>query len=429
MTSLSLESPSSAPAVKSGQSDFFVTRQPIFENDGSVFAYELLFHSCSEEAADAADAKLAGSLVASDFFSAGTGRMLSGKKAFLKFPAEMLAAGVPLLVPRKLIVVEIPDTIEIDADILGACRNLKQNGYRLALTNFHEQGHFGPLVDLADIIKVNFAKATASDRRRLSAEHRARGVAMLADNVQTQEDFESARGAGYSYFQGFFFAKPSLATGKELSGFKRNYLRILAELHRSDLDYDEIIRLIKQETTLSSKLLAYINSAVFSLRGTVSSLNQALAMLGEKTVRHWISATALACVAREKPGELVRHTMLRARFCESIARQANFALRQQTTLFLIGMFSLLDAMVDRPLDELLSGLPVPASARNVLLGNAPDGDRWAEVFASARAYESADWSALSSATSRLGIPSDVMPQLYLESADWSAEVCRSAAVL
>ena len=151
-------------------------------------------------------------------------------------------------------------------------------------------------------------------------------------------------------------------------------------------------------------------------------------MLGEKAVRQWLSAAALGSVAKEKPGELVRYAMLRARFCESIARQANLAVRQQTTLFLIGMFSLLDAMVDRPLDELLSGLPVPSTVRSVLLGDAPEGDRWAEVFALARAYESADWTKLCSTANRLGIPCDTMPQLYLESADWSAEVCRSAAV-
>jgi len=431
MLSQSTEIPSSDPALdsKDEKLDCFVTRQPIFHADGTVYGYEMLFHSYPNAVVHESEARLASLLVISNsFFSAGAGRLLFGRKAFLDFPGDMLMAGVPLLIPRKLVVVQIPDTVQIDPMLLSACASLKDNGYFLALNNFSGQSKLEPLLNLVDIIKVNFQAVPAADRRRLAIEHQKRGATMLADKVDTQEDFESARSGGYSYFQGFFFARPKAVSGRELGAFKRNYLRILAEIHRPDLDFGEIANLIKQEPTLSAKLLQYINSAVFSFRGNVSSLQQALGLLGERTVRHWVSAAALTNLAKEKPNELVIQSMLRARFCESIGRHANLSVRQQPTLFQIGMFSLLDAMLDRPLDEVLSGLPVASNVCSVLLGSAPAADRWSQVLASVRAYEAGDWNALSASASGLGVPNDVLPQLYLESVEWSSDVFRSASV-
>jgi c-di-GMP-related signal transduction protein len=430
MLSQSVELPQSTTvwSPKADKLDCFITRQPVFHADGTVYGYEMLFHSYPNATTLESEARLASLLVISNsFFFAGAGRLLSGKKAFLNFPGDMLMAGVPLLVPRKLLVVQIPDTVEVDQLLLSACGSLKDNGYFLALNNFFGQSHLEPLLNLVDIIKVNFQAVSDHDRRRLAEEHRKRGVTMLADRVETQEDFESARSAGYNYFQGFFFARPKLVAGRELGTFKRNYLRILAELHRPDLDFDALANLIKQEATLSAKLLQYINSAVFSFRGNVSSLHQALGLLGEKAVRQWVSAAALTKLAKEKPTELVNQSMLRARFCESIARHANLSVRQQPALFQIGMFSLLDAMLDRPLDDLLSGLPIASNVCSVLLGSAPAGDRWAEVLTSVRAYEAADWSTLSASAGRLGIADEVLPQLYLESVEWSSDVLRSAS--
>ena len=430
MLSPSIELPPSAGiwSPKDEKLDCFVTRQPIFHADGTVYGYEMLFHSYPNSAVHESEARLASLLVISNsFFSAGAGRLLSGKKAFLNFPGDMLMAGVPLLIPRRLVVVQIPDTVEVDPLLLSACGSLKDNGYFLALNNFSGQPNLEPLLNLVDLVKVNFQAVPVKDRRHLAEEHQKRGLTMLADKVDTQEDFESARSAGYGYFQGFFFARPKLVAGRELGAFKRNYLRILAEIHRPDLDFDELANLIKQEATLSAKLLQYINSAVFSFRGNVTSLHQALGLLGEKAVRHWVSAAALTNLAKEKPNELVIQSMLRARFCESIARHANLSVRQQPALFQIGMFSLLDAMLDRPLDDLLSGLPVASNVCSVLLGSAPAGDRWAEVLASVRAYEAADWTSLSASAGRLGIADDVLPQLYLESVEWSSDVLRSAS--
>jgi len=407
--------------------NFFVARQPIFNSQGTVYGYELLFRSCLDNSFDRTEARPASSLVVSNrFFSTGAAKLLAGKKAFIRVAADMLVAGVPLLVSPELIVVEITETIQVDADLLAVCRSLKEKGYLLALDDYNGQPHLDPLLDFADIVKVDFGGLSGADRRRIAGEHRARKSKMLAEKVETQEEFDSARDAGYTYFQGLFFARPKLVRGPEVAGFKLN-LRILAEAHRPDIDFDEIVKLIKQEISLAARLLRYINSAAFSFRGHIASLPQALALLGERAVRDWLSAAVLMNLAKNKPGELIIHAILRARFCELIARSANFSAGQQHTLFLIGMFSLLDAVVDRPLDQLLAELPLSSEVRGVLLGNAPQGDLWAEVFASVKAYEAADWSTLSASAGRLGISNHVIQPLYLESADWSAHVFQSAS--
>jgi len=416
------------PASGKDGVDFFVARQPIFNIDRSVYGYELLFRSCLENSFDGTEAILASSHVIShSLFSTGAGRLLSGKKAFINFPSDLLVAEIPLLLPPQLAVVEILETTDASPAVLAACANLKAKGYLLALDDYTGQPRLEPFLHLVDIIKVDFQVVKGEDRRLIAALHRPRGVKLLAEKVETQEEFESACKAGYSYFQGFFFARPKLVTGREIAGFKLNYLRILTQMNNPELDYRQIGALIKNEISLAAKLLRYINSAAFSWRGSITSLQQALALMGENVVRHWISVAVLMDLARDKPGELITHALVRAHFCESMSSWAKVSAQQQPTLFLIGMFSLLEAILERPLNELLAELPLASDLRDVLLERAPSSDPRVDVFALAKAYEAADWAASSAIASRLGISNQVIPQLYLGSLDWSADVFRSTS--
>lgn len=209
----------------------------------------------------------------------------------------------------------------------------------------------------------------------------------------------------------------------EIPAFKLHYLRLLAAIHSPELEFEKIERLIKQEASLCHRLLRYINSAAFASLAPVTSVAQALVLLGESEIRRWISLAALPALASGKPDALVESAMLRARFCELIAPHTGLGTRCEE-LFLMGMFSLLDAMIGRPLDELLRELHLSQDIHEALLGTGTGDNLPAHVYELARACERADWETVSSKVRLLPLPPDMISGLYLEAVNWCGQMFR-----
>ena len=401
--------------------DIFVARQAILDRRLEVYGYELLFRSCLNNSFDGDDDNLASAhVISNSFFSIGAEKILGGKRAFINFTRDLLIDEQASILPPHIAIIEVLETVERDAEVVAACRNLKSRGYLLALDDFVVQPS-DPLTDLADIIKVDFRATTRAEQEALMRLYGCRGIRMLAEKVERREEFEWARQIGYSLFQGYFFARPVVFSSREVPGFKLNYLRLLQEMHSSELEYGHVESLIQREMSLSHKLLRYVNSAAFYARNQVQSIRQALVFLGEKEIRKWISLVTLLDLAVDKPSELIVAAILRARFCESLAPCIGLSKRS-SDLFLMGMFSLLDAIVDRPLEELLAELHLPDDVRDVLLEKARPGDRLAAVYSLARAYEAADWPLLSEVADRLGVPKGRIAEIYVDSVNWSDRI-------
>jgi EAL and modified HD-GYP domain-containing signal transduction protein len=241
--------------------------------------------------------------------------------------------------------------------------------------------------------------------------------------VETPEQFRQAYQMGYSYFQGYFFARPVIISGRDIPAFKLHYLQILKEINLPELDYQRLENMIKQEVSLSYKLLRYINSAAFGWRGPIESIRQALVLLGETESRKFVSLVALPSLAQDKPEELVVTAVIRARFCESIAPRVGLS-RRKADLFFLGMFSLLGVIMDRPLEEVLAEVGLAPDVREALLekscGRNPPG--W--ILELVRSYEAAEWDRLAQAARHLRLPAEVIPDLYLDSVHWADSVFR-----
>ncbi len=404
--------------------DVFVARQAIFDRRLDVFGYELLFRSCQNNVYDGTDGALASSqVISSSFYSIGVENILGGKRAFINFPRKLLVEDCASLLPREVAVIEILESVEGDQEVLEACAALRRRGYLLALDDFAEREDTTALTRMADIIKVDFRATEPAEQEELMQRYGRRGIRMLAEKVETQAEFERARKIGYTYFQGYFFARPVIVQGREVPGFKLNYLRILQEVHRPELDYRRLEALLKPEVSLTYKLLRYVNSAVFGFNRRIESIKEALVLVGENEVRKWVSVVVLPQLAGNKPGELVLTAVVRARFCELIAQPAGLGGRA-SELFLMGLFSLLDVMMDQPLEGLLEQLSVADDVRATLLESAPPGDRIAGVYALVRANEQADWDALAANAASLAIPAERIPELYLEAVQWGDQVFR-----
>lgn len=394
----------------------FVARQPIFDTKLDVFAYELLFRAGIENAFPNTDGDEASSSVLADsFINIGISSMTGGKKAFINFTENLLLQEMASLFPPENTVVEILETIEPTAEIVAVCREMKKQGYTLALDDFEYHPKWDPMIEIADIIKVDFLHADAAERKAIASRYRPHGITMLAEKVETWEDFQQAVLTGYELFQGYFFSKPQIVKQKKLSENKISRLLLLKAVHQKEYNVEEVEEIMKQDMALSYKLLKYINSSFFGLRHKVYSIRQALLLLGTKNVRKWVDLLALASAAEDKPSELILNGMVRAKFCESFASLLQMESRADD-LFLMGLFSLIDAVMDRPMKEILDEIALQEDVRAALL-NEPNELRC--ILDAVIAYDTGDWDLFTSAQEALGVDPKQIPPLYLDAVTWA----------
>lgn len=346
----------------------FVVRQPIFDQRQRVSAYELLFRSREAGAFAYADGDFdSQSVISHSLHLFGFDELTELKRAFINFSRSLLVEQAAMLLPPDKVVVEILDQIPPDEAVLRACSALKQGGYLMALGSFVTQPGYESLVSLADIIRVDFSTTSGEQRKALAERFAPRRIKLLAERVETPADFNEAAALGCEFFQGYFFSQPEIVAREDITGNKLNYLRLMREINQPDVDFDRLEQIIKQDVALSVKLLRYINSAWFGLSNRVKSIRHALVLLGRTVVRQWATLVAVTGLGYDKPAELVTTCLLRASFCERLAPLIQMSGREPD-LFLVGLFSLLDTLVGRPMDELLGEVAVPNEVRDALLG-------------------------------------------------------------
>jgi len=373
--------------------DFFVARQPIFDRERRVFGYELLCRSSERNEFDGADPTQAGSSVIlhSLFSSIGAEQILDGKRGFFNFDRELLLEQSAMLLPKDRVVIEVLETVAPDAEVVAQCRMLKDRGYTIALDDFVYSPEYDPLIELAEIVKIDVLATPLAEQRRLVSRYGRRGIHMLAEKIETPEGFEEAQQLGYVYFQGYFFARPAMIRGKELPGLRPVYLRILREVNRPRLDVAVLEMVLRQDVSLTYRLLRYLSSPLFGFLAKVESLHQALMLIGEENLRKWFSLAALSGLGADKPRELVTSALLRAFFCEQMAAATPGLAGRGGDLFLTGLFSRLDAFLDCPLAAAVSEIPLPRDVAAALTGEASP---LSPVLKTVCAYEAGDWDAV-----------------------------------
>ena len=406
--------------------EVFVARQPIFDRKREVVAYELLFRSdaaaTSYSATDSAEATT--NVIANSLLSIGIGQMIGDKKAFINFDKAVLLGGLHAILPPEALVVELLETIEADAEVLAACANLSQQGYTIALDDYIPQ-HMEPLAKYANIIKVDMRSLDKAEQTRLLATYKPRGIAMLAEKVETAEEFEWALGAGYDYFQGYFFARPSTLRARQMPSTKLACLRLLSMVQQPDLDFVALEKLISSDVSFAFKLMRFANSALFARSGDVQSIQHALVITGEKGIRHWAVLAALQVMAKDKPAELVVYSLIRARFCERLVQIGGDSRAHLG--FLMGLFSLLDGLLDLPIEEALATMKLCPEVSRAILGTAGEGDLFRNVLELARAFEAAQWDVVIESAARLRIERSMVGELYASATLWSQQVLRATA--
>jgi EAL and modified HD-GYP domain-containing signal transduction protein len=307
------------------------------------------------------------------------------------------------------------ETVPADAQVEAACRSLKKAGYLVALDDFVPEDPREALTGVVDFIKLDL-KLTPRDQWQSMVARYGSRVQMLAEKVESRQDFLDTRSMGFSYFQGYFFERPVIVSVSEVPPSQINYVRMLQVVHQPAIDFAALEGLIKQEASLCYRLLRYLNSAVFGFAREIRSVRHALSMLGEDEIRHWISLAATVGAGQKGPAELLQTALVRAHFCELVSRRLP---RGQSEYFLLGLLSLIDAILGTPMGTILEGLPVDREIKAVLLGK-PSGLQ--PLYELMLAQEMADWRRCNEIAARLHIPEQEVADAYVRSVQWAREV-------
>ena len=405
--------------------DHFVARQAIFTRRRDVHGYELLYRSGPENIYTAIDGTQAtAELITGGALTLGWDRLVAGKLAFVNFTRNLLVSDYYTVLEPSRTVIELLEDIAPDDEVVEACRRLKSDGYGLALDDVTSLDGYGDLLDLADIVKVDLGPLSRAEWASIANElkQRPRPVRLLAEKVETREQFDEALALGYDYFQGYFMSRPVVLSGKEIPAFKLNLMELLYAVHRPDFDFGELEAIVKRDVSLSYKMLRFANAAAHGVRHRIESVKHALVMLGQEDVVRTVSLLVLAGLAADKSQDLAVRSMIRAMFCESLASEMNLH-DEKLDHFLVGMFSMIDVILELPMADLVSRLPTSPQVNFALLGSLGPLREMLELVI---AYENVDWPRAQILIHRLGVRQETVPPFYMEAVAAADDVFATA---
>ncbi|MGE4194076.1 MAG: EAL and HDOD domain-containing protein [Pseudodesulfovibrio sp.] len=398
----------------------FIARQPIFRPDESVWGYELLFRSDETNVAHIDDEALATASVVADGLVLATEGMDANARILINFPEKLLMEDGGFALPKDRCVIEILENVRPGAEALAAVRRLKDAGYTIAVDDYFGQKDLLPFVEMADIIKLDVL-AMDNDMDRVERAFRSlpAGVIPLAEKVEQNETFRRLRDMGFALFQGFFFSQPEIIPGRKLSTSETTKLQLLAELAKTELDSNRLGLVLQSDPSLTYRLFRYVNSAGMGLREKVKSAKRAIDMIGMIHVKQWLRSALIADLnPSPMAGELAYLAVHRAKFLESICSSSNRTVCEPDTLFMTGLFSLLDAMLGQEMQRILELLPLEKPVTDALRGQGEHYD----LLRLATSYERGQWGETAQRLQRLGLDSFQAELLYLQARSWAQKM-------
>lgn len=380
----------------------------------NVFGYELLFRNGLEDYFHA-DPEFASRSTLDSSLLFGLNTLCDGRRAFLNCTREVLLKDLVTLLPANQTVVEILETVEPGDRVIAACKQLKEAGYLIALDDFAPNDPRSTLCDFADILKIDFRATKPEERAGLMRRFGTAKRRMLAEKLETPQEFRQARDMGFVLFQGYFFRRPEVMMAREVPASKLHYLRLLEMVCRAELDLRELERAIKQEASICYRLLRYLNSPLFGFSLEIKSIRHAMAILGERELRRWIRLVVTVGAAEQKCSELVLTGLARARFCELLSAR----LRSDSDLFLMGLLSIMDAILEVRMDVLLEQLPVDKETKAALLGQA---SRLRPLYQLMLAQESGEWGQSCELAEHMKISDEEVAEKWWQAMQWAQNV-------
>lgn len=390
-----------------------MARQPILDLRGKVHAYELLFRDGLENVFRG-DHEVASRTIVDNAVIFGMEELAGGHPAFVNCTSEVLTGELPVVLPPGMTVLEILESVEPTPDLIAACRRLRAQGFRLALDDFIWEPRFIPLVELADYIKVDFLRSDSQARRQLFRQLGKNVVKMVAEKVETLEEYRQACEEGFTLFQGYYFCRPVMMEKRKIPANTLFHLEILKQLLLDPLDLPRLTPLVKSDTSLTYRLLRLVNSAGYGVRQEVRSIKAAMVIVGEDTFRRVATLAIATELSTGRPTEILRMALVRARFCELAAALCSLCPTEQ---YLLGMFSLLPAMLQVSMEQLTPMLPLRSQICESLHG-ADNPER--RILTWLESHERGDWEASDAIVQSNHLNRELLFRFYAEAVRWTA---------
>ena len=404
----------------------FVARQPIFDRDHRIWGYELLFrHSGEASTAMVTNQDMATSKVIADGFSLAMAGVDEELRALINFPARLLLDDTALALPKSRVVVEILESVQPTKGILASCRRLKDAGYLLALDDFVGQPGCEPLIELADIVKVEVLDMSPKELARVTALVKGHGRRLLAEKVEDKDMLGMARNFGYELFQGYYFSRPEIVPGRKIPAAMVAKVQLLRTLSKRDIEFRELAEIIGHDVSLSYRLLKFVNSSAFCFRSKIQSISQAVTLLGLDPFRQWAMVVVMSDMDLSPKGaELTYLSLHRARFLHQLAGKANKASYPQETMFLLGLFSKLDALLGQDMAEALANMDLDEEIAAALCGKANPAQRCLELL---HCVETGQWENVDAVLLEKGLDPSTCAVEYLRASTWAKDILGQAA--
>jgi EAL and modified HD-GYP domain-containing signal transduction protein len=404
-----ISSPAKRPA-----STHFVGRQPILDRDFNLYGHELFFRpgTANEFSGDPETASK--SVIDNSLFLMPSE---STHITFINCTRETLVSGVVTLLPPETTVLEILENIDADPEIMHCCRALRDSGYRFALDDFVVTETTLPFLEISEFIKIDFRATTTEDRQKIYSIASRAAITLIAEKVETEPDVELAWSEGCTLFQGYFFCKPIMISPRVIPQNELVYMRLLAELTREPANLREIESLTMSEPSICYRLLRLVNSVLYALPAPVESIRGAVMMIGDDEFRKLVTIALTNLAATSRSRAAIRVALERAKFCELLAP----GLRESgSTLYLLGMLSLMDVVLNMPMRQVVDTLPVHPKIKSALLGGR---NSLSVALDLVRAREAGGWLETTSIQEKIGLPGSIASKLYSNALQWADKVC------
>ncbi|MGR9115850.1 MAG: EAL and HDOD domain-containing protein [Gammaproteobacteria bacterium] len=393
--------------------DILIGRQQIFDKNLDIYAYEILFRGKNYDLNETSQASKATTEVITDtILELGINRLVDNHKAFINFTYQNILDKVPLHLPKERVVIEVLENVTVDVTIIKNLKELSEQGYIIALDDFVFTEDWRPLLEFADIVKLDVLQMDLTETRQIIEQLKPyKKIKLLAEKVESQAQFKSLLEMGCEYFQGFFLSKPNVVEGRRIGVNQAAAIRLLSIINKPNVEFPELTQVISQDVSLSFKLLHYINSAFFALPRKIESIKHAITYLGLNEIKRWSNILTLASLSN-KPKALMQTALIRGKMCEQMA----YLLKQDPEhYFLIGMLSCVDSILDIPMKYALEQLPLTLDISDAILHRKGIAG---EILCYVLDYE--HWPPVSVTFKNLD--SEMINNAYLESIDWTQNV-------
>jgi len=391
-----------------------VARQPILNRNKKTIAYELLYRP-NDGAKIINGSQATAEVIINSFNDIGINNLTSGKPAFINFTAELIKAEISELLPQKKVGIEILEDVELDQHLIDSSQRIKDSGHIILLDDFVYKDELIPLIEIADIIKIDFLETQGSMRKELidfiKNKHNS-DVKFLAEKIETHKEFKTAYDMGYDYFQGYFFRRPNTFINRKIPSYKFTYLEVINKLNQKVPDLKEITEVIKKDSSMTYSLLRTINAAAYGCK--VSNLNQAAALLGTKRLKKWALLNFIKGLSSDKPDALFISSLVRGRMAELLALKIDS--KKSEEFYTVGLLSMLDAYLDRNMGDIIEELAISEEIVKALVDKK---GILGDILNMVISFEVADWSQLSVLYQRYGLDDGEVFECFTEAVQYA----------